>query len=93
LILITKPEDVIQQLKKSLATHFKMKDLAHYCLGVCIDQDEDHADMSVATSEAVPFVKHGLTEANTASTPAAANLNDKLEKDDGVIKRVQSLED
>ena len=43
LILITKPEDVMQKLKKDLATSFKMKDLGklHYCLGVCIEQDED----------------------------------------------------
>ena len=32
------------------------------------------------------IVKHGLTEANTVSTPA--DLNVKLEKDDSVSKRV-----
>ena len=40
----------------------------------------------MATSEADLIVKHGLTEANTVSTPA--DLNVKLEKDDGVSKRV-----
>ena len=43
LILITKPEKVMQQLKRSLASRFKIKDLGkpHYCLGVSIEQDED----------------------------------------------------
>ena len=90
LILITKPEDVMQKLKKDLATSFKMKDLGklHYCLGVCIEQDEDQKCLWLHQKQYLLdlIVKHGLTEANTVSTPA--DLNVKLEKDDGVSKSV-----
>ena len=69
-----------------------MKDLGklHYCLGVCIEQDEDRKCLWLHQKQYLLdlIVKHGLTEANTVSTPA--DLIVKLKKDDGVSKQVDS---
>ena len=90
LILITKTVEEMQEVKKSLAAQFKMKDMGelHYCLGVSIEQDKDRKCLWMHQKQYIQNMieKHELTEAKTASTPADPNV--KLEKDDGVSKGV-----
>ena len=93
LILITKTVEEMQEVKKSLAAQFKMKDMGelHYCLGVSIEQDKDRKCLWMHQKQYIQNMleKHELTEAKTASTLADPNV--KLEKDDGVSKGVDQI--
>ena len=90
LILITKSEDEMHDVKSKLATEFKMKDLGklHYCLGITIEQDEDHKWLMIHQRHYIRSIleKYGMTDAKTVSTPA--DLSVKLEKIDSNSKAV-----
>ena len=90
LILITKTVEEMQEVKKSLAAQFKMKNMGelHYCLGVSIEQDKDRKCLWMHQKQYIQNMleKHELTEAKTVSTPADPSI--KFEKDDGVSKGV-----
>ena len=93
LILITKAEEEMQEVKESLAVRFKMKDMGklHYCLGVSIKHDEERKCLWLHQKQYIlnMLQKFGLTEAKTVSTPADHSV--KLEKDDGTSKGVDPI--
>jgi hypothetical protein len=93
LIIITKTPAKMEQVKINLAAKFKMKDLGplHYCLGITIDQDNERKCLWLHQRQYISAIleKYGLSQANSATTPADVNV--KLEKDDGVSKVVDPI--
>ena len=90
LILIAATLEEMQEVKKSLADRFKMKDMGklHYCLGISIVQDEENGCIWLHQKQYIlnMLKRYRLTEAKTISTPAAVSV--KLVKDDSVSKDV-----
>ena len=86
LIILTE----MQKIKDILKAQFKMKDMIelHYCLGVGVVQDKENKQIWLHQGHYIEKIvkKFGQTEAKTVSTPA--DLNVKLEKNDGVSKTV-----
>ena len=82
----------MDEVKKNLATKFKMKDLGklHYCLGITIEQDEKNKCLCLHQKQYIQEMieRYGLSEAKTVATPADVNV--KLKKIDGVSKTVDS---
>ena len=74
----------MQKIKDILKAQFKMKDMIelHYCLGIGVVQDKENKQIQLHQGQ----YTFGQTEAKTVSTPA--DLNVKLEKNDGVSKTV-----
>ena len=93
LIVMTKTLEEMQQIKKSLASHFQMKDMGklHYCLGIHVEQDEQKQCLWIHQKQYIlnMLEKYSLSEAKIVSTPA--DINVKLKKDDGVSKEVNSV--
>ena len=84
LIIATKTTEKINEIKRSLTSRFKMKDLGklHHCLGITVEYDESRRSLWLHQR---PYIlamleKFGLSQAKTVPTPA--NLNVKLRKDD-----------
>ena len=92
LIFITKTVEEMQELKETLMTRFKMKDMCklHYCLGVSSEYDDNQKCLWLHQKQYIlnMLMKHGLTEAKTSSTPA--DLSVKLE-DDGISNGVDPI--
>ena len=93
LIVMTKTLEEMQQIKKSLASHFQMKDMGklHYCLGIHVEQNEQKQCLWIHQKQYIlnMLEKYSLSEAKIVSTPA--DINVKLKKDDGVSKEVNSV--
>ena len=93
LIVMTKTAEEMQQIKKSLASHFQVKDMGklHYCLGIHVEQDEQQQCLWIYQKQYIlnMLEKYSLSEAKIVSTPA--DINVKLKKDDGVSKEVNSV--
>ena len=93
LILIAATLEEMQEVKKSLADRFKMKDMGklHYCLGISIVQDEENGCIWLHQKQYIlnMLKRYGLTEAKTISTPADVSV--KLVKDDSVSKGVDPI--
>ena len=90
LIIATKTNEKMEEVKKSLSSRFKMKDLGrlHHCLGITIEYDETRRCLWLHQK---PYIlkmleKFGLSQAKTVSTPA--NLSVKLRKNDETSKLV-----
>ena len=83
----------MQRLKDSLKLQFKMKDIGelHYYLGVCIVQDREGKQVYIHQGQYIEKMlkKFGQTEAKSVSTPA--DLNVKLQKEDGVSRPVDTI--
>ena len=83
----------MQRLKDSLNLQFKMKDMGqlHYYVGVCIVQDKERKQVYLHQGQYIEKMlkTFGQTEAKTVSTPA--DLNVKLQKDDGVSRPVDTI--
>ena len=89
LIVATKTTEM-NEIKRSLTSRFKMKDLGklHHCLGITVEYDESRRSLWLHQR---PYIlamleKFGLSQAKTVPTPA--NLNVKLRKDDETSKLV-----
>ena len=93
LIVIASTVVEMQQIKKSLALQFQMKDMGklHYCLGINIEQNEVDKSLLMHQKQYIlnMLEKYQLSEANTVSTPA--DISVKLKKDDGISKEVNSV--
>ena len=90
LIIVAKTAEKMDEVKKNLATKFKMKDLdkLHYCLGITIEQDEKNKCLCLHQKQYIKEMikKYGLSEAKTVAT----DVNVKLKKIDGVSKTIDS---
>jgi hypothetical protein len=88
LIFTTQTLDEMHELKNSLSTRFKMKDMSklHYCLGISIKQDESQKCLWMHQRQYVEKLleKYGLSLAKNVSTPVNASV--KIAKCDGVSK-------
>ena len=93
LIIITETPEKMEEVKASLATRFKMKDLGklHYCLGITIEQADERKCPWLHQRQYISAIleKYGLSQAKPAVTPA--DINVKLKKDDGVSKAVDPI--
>ena len=83
LIIVTKTNEKMKEIKKSLTSRFKMKDLGelHHCLGITVNYDQSKKCLWLHQK---PYIlamleKFGLSQAKSVSTPA--NLSAKLRKD------------
>ena len=90
LIIATKTEKDMQQVKKLLQSQFKMKDMGelHYCLGITIKQDKADKTVEIQKKQYIIRIleKYGLQDSKPVSTPADPNA--KLKKDDRISKPV-----
>ena len=90
LIIITKTIEKMNEVKRSLAAQFKMKDFGkiHYCLGITIihDQEEECLWLHQRQYILAMLEKYGLSEAKSISTPADVSV--MLTKNDGVSNSV-----
>ena len=90
LIILAENTSEIQEIKDSLKTQFKMKDMGelHYCLGISVVQDKENKQIQLHQKQYIEKMlkKFGQTEAKMVMTPA--DLNVKLKKEDGVSKSV-----
>ena len=86
LIIVAKTAEKMNEVKKNLATKFKMKylDKLHYCLGITVEQNEKNKCLCLHQKQYIKEMikKHGLSEAKKVATPADVNV--KLKKIDGV---------
>ena len=93
LIIVAKSSDRMREIKESMATKFRMKDLGklHYCLGITVEHDEHERSFVLHQRQYIfaMFEKYGLSQAKTVSTPADVNV--KLTKDDGVSKSIDAV--
>ena len=93
LIIITKTSEQMEEVKKTLTSQFKMKDLGklHYCLGITIEQDEKTKSLYLHQRQYIQGIleKYGLLQAKTVATPADVNVS--LKKDDGISKAVDPV--
>lgn len=91
--LIMMTEDDVTKLKKLLSSEFKMKDLGqiHFCVGICIKRTED-GEYQIHQKPYIESVlkRFGMEDAKEVSTPADVNV--KLEQDDGFSKPVDPVE-
>jgi len=82
----------MQRLKDSLKLQFKMKDMGelHYYVGVCIVRDKERKQVYLHQGLYIEKMvkKFGQTQAKSVSTPA--DLNVRLQKEDGVSKPVDT---
>ena len=64
----------------------------HYCLGIGVVQDKENKHVWLHQGQYIEKIvkKFGQTEAKTVSTPA--DLNVKLEKNDGFSKTVDPIQ-
>ena len=94
LILIAETVEEMQQIKKCLSGHFKMKDMGklHYCLGVNIDLNVNSQRLLLSQKQYLSKLleKYRLTEAKPVSTPIDPSV--KLMKDDGYSKRADPIQ-
>ena len=90
LIILAEDASEMQKIKDILKAQFKMKDMRelHYCVGVGVVQDKENKHVWLHQGQYIEKIvkKFGQTEAKTVSTPA--DLNVKLEKNDGFSKTV-----
>lgn len=90
LIIIMKTPEKMDEVKKTLASQFKMKDLGkiHYCLGISIEHDESLRCVWMHQKQCILTMidKCGLSQAKTVATPADVSV--QLQKDDGASKGV-----
>jgi len=88
LVLITKDKKVLNELKQSLSSRFKMSDMGplHYILGISVVQSPSNLWLSQSTYIEKMLEKFGLADAKPVSTPLDVNVT--LVKDDGVSKPV-----
>ena len=90
LVILATTESDMHQVKSSLTTRFKMKDLGvlHYCLGVCVEWNRDRSTLWLHQKHYVFNLvrKYGLQNANTVATPADVSV--KLTKEDGISNAV-----
>ena len=93
LIIATKTDEEMQDVKQQLQSRFKMKDLGklHYCLGITINHDQTNNVIEMHQKQYIlkMLEKYGLLDAKSVSTPADPNV--KLCKDDEVSKPVDSV--
>ena len=77
LILVTKTDAEMANLKNSFSTRFKMKDIGpiHYCLGITIEKSKGKLKMHQKQYIDNIIAKYGLCNAHTVSTPADTNVN------------------
>ena len=80
----------MQEIKTSLAIHFKMKDMGklHYCLGITVEQDEEQKCLWIHQKQYIlsMLTKYKMAESQTVTTPADFSV--KLKKCDGISKNV-----
>ena len=83
----------MQRLKDSLKLQFKMKDMGelHYYLEVCNVQDKERKQVYIHQGQYIEKMlkKFGQTAVKSVSTPA--DLNVKLQKEDGVSRPVDTI--
>jgi hypothetical protein len=88
LIIVTKTDEKMREIKQNLASSFKMKDLGklHHCLGITVVQDKSSGCLWLHQKQYILAMlgKFGISQAKTVSTPA--NPNVKLKINDGVSK-------
>ena len=93
LIIATKTDEEMQQVKQLLQSQFKMKDMGelHYCLGISIKQDKAGKTLEMHQKQYLlkMLEKYNLQDAKPVSTPADSNV--RLRKDDNVSKAVDSV--
>ena len=93
LIMATKTQEEMQQVKQLLQSRFKMKDLGelHYCLGIIIKYDMVGKLIEIHQKQYIMKMleKYKLQDVKPVATPA--DLNVKLCKDDNVSKPVDSV--
>ena len=82
----------MQRLKDRLKLQFKMRDMGelHYYVGVCIVRDKERKQFYLHQGLYIEKMlkKFGQTQAKSVSTPA--DLNVRLQKEDGVSKPVDT---
>ena len=88
LIVVAKTDKRMQEIKESLSSKFKMKDLGrlHHCLGITVEYDNSGSCLWLHQKPYISYMldKFGLAQAKTVSTPA--NFSAKLRKDDDTSK-------
>ena len=73
LILIARTPEEMQEIKASLATHFKMNmGKLHYCLGITVEQDEEQKCLWIHQKQYIlsMLTKYKMAESKTVTTPA-----------------------
>ena len=91
LILLAETQEEMQQMKTSLTSTFKMKDLGelHYCLGINVHIGQNSVSLCQSQYLVKLLEKYSLSEANTVATPMDYNV--KLVKNDGSSKLADQL--
>ena len=93
LMILAQNISEMKRVKDSLKLQFKMKDMGelHYYVGVCIIHDMENKEVHLHQGQYIEKVlkKFGQTEAKPVSTPA--DLNVKLQKEDGVSRLVDAI--
>ena len=94
LIILAENDDEMKSIKADLTKKFKMKDMGelHYCLGINILQDKKNKQIVLNQRQYIEKIikKFGQEDAKTVCTPADVNV--KLQQDDGVSKKVDSIQ-
>ena len=82
LILLAETQEEMQQMKTSLTSTFKMKDLGelHYCLGMNVHIGQNSVSLCQSQYLVNLLEKYGLSGASTVATPTCMDYNVKLVK-------------
>ena len=93
LIMATRTDEEMQEVKQQLQSQFKMKDMGElrYCLGITISYHQSDKIIEMHQKQYIlkMLERYSLTDAKCVSTPADPNV--KLCKDDGVSKPVDPI--
>ena len=83
----------MQRLKDSLKLQFKMKDMGelHYYVRVCIVQDKERKQVYRHQGQYIEKMLKKFGKAEATSVSAPADLNVKLQKEDGVSRPVDTI--
>ena len=89
LIILSDSKVELTEIKTTLSTAFKMKDLGEikHCLGITVERDENKLSIHQKYSVEQILDKFHMLNCNAAATPMDTNV--KLCRDDGVSKPVE----
>ena len=93
LLVLTKTEHVMDDIKAILCERFKLKDMGqlHYCLGISIMENKENSTLYIHQNQYIENMlkKFNMSDSKIVSTPTDVNV--KLCKDDGFSQAVDKV--